>query len=34
MEGLDTPKSHTLRGQPTFHLLSDDFRLVMIIFDN
>ncbi len=34
MEGLDTPLLHTLRGQPTFHLRSDDFRLLMIIFDN
>jgi hypothetical protein len=34
MEGLDTPLSHNLRGQPTFHLLYDDFRLVMIIIDN
>ena len=34
MEGLDPHPSHTLRDQPTFHLLSDDFRLVMIIFDN
>ena len=34
MEGLDTPFSHTLRGQLTFHLLYNDFRLVMIIIDD
>jgi hypothetical protein len=34
MEGLDTPLLHTLRGQPTFHLRSDDFHLLMIIVDD
>jgi hypothetical protein len=34
MGGLDPTILHTLRRQPTFHLLYDDFRLVMIIVDN
>jgi len=34
MEGLDTPFLHTLRGQSTFHLRSDDFHLLMIIVDD